>query len=56
MWVLHDALPHFRREAHDYFKTVFSNELIGRNELVSCPKHYPNLTHCDFFLWGLSRL
>nr|CAH7762191.1 unnamed protein product [Callosobruchus chinensis] len=53
MWFMHDgAPPHFRREVRDYLNVTFPNRWIGRNGPVAWPPRSPDLTPCDFFLWG----
>lgn len=53
MWFLQDgAPPHFRREVIEHLNNEFPNRWIGRNGYISWPARSPDLTPCDFFLWG----
>jgi hypothetical protein len=51
------APPHFHREVHEVSNRVFPHWWIGRhgpneNPLLWWPPRSPDLTSCDFFLWG----
>jgi hypothetical protein len=51
------AVPHFHREIHKVLNHVPPQRWIGRhgpneNPLPWWPPSSPDLTPCDFFLWG----
>lgn len=56
MWLLQDgAPPHFRRDVREFLDNTFPNRWIGRNGPVAWPPRSPDLTPCDFFLWGYMK-
>ncbi|KAJ8942137.1 hypothetical protein NQ318_021645 [Aromia moschata] len=53
MWYLHDgAPPHFARQVRDFLNVECPNRWIGRNGPIHWPARSPDLTPCDFYLWG----
>lgn len=55
MWYMHDgAPPHFSVNVRNYLNQVYPNKWIGRGNdaPVNWPPRSPDLTPCDFFLWG----
>lgn len=53
MWFQHDgAPPHYAGSVRDYLDESFHRRWIGRNGFIRWPANSPDLTPCDFFLWG----
>lgn len=53
MWYHHDgAPPHYAHHVRDYLDQTYPNRWIGRGGNISWPARSPDLTPCDFFLWG----
>ena len=55
---LHGAPPHFHRNVRVLLNRVLQQRWIGRaakgdNHLLPWPPRSPDLTPCDFFLWGV---
>jgi hypothetical protein len=55
------APPHFHREVREVLNLVLPRQWIGRhwpndNPLLWWPPWSPDLTPCDFFLWGYVNL
>lgn len=49
----HDgAPPHYAREVRQYLDEQFPSHWIGRGGPVAWPARSPDLTPCDFYLWG----
>lgn len=49
----HDgAPPHYAASVRDYLNAEYENRWIGRGGPVAWPPRSPDLTPCDFFLWG----
>jgi len=51
------APPHHQAQVHDWLNEHFPNRWIGRSSAnliapFSWPPYSPDLTPCDFFLWG----
>lgn len=46
------APPHFANIVRQYLNTEYGNHWIGRQGPVPWPARSPDLTPCDFFLWG----
>ena len=49
------APPHFALDVRDFLNTTFGERWIGRgveDTNLSWPPRSPDLTPCDFFLWG----
>lgn len=51
------APPHFHLDVRDYLNTRLRNRWIGRignhdHDLLPWPPRSPDLTPCDFFIWG----
>lgn len=46
------APPHYAAAVRDYLNTEYGNRWIGRGGPVPWPPRSPDLTPCDFFLWG----
>lgn len=56
MWLLQDgAPPHFNRKVRLFLDQTFPNRWFGRNGPVQWPPRSPDLTPCDFFLWGYMK-
>lgn len=56
MWYLHDGAPcHNTGIVRTWLQNNFPNRWIGRNGPVSWPARSPDLTPCDFFLWGYMK-
>ncbi|KAJ8962876.1 hypothetical protein NQ318_001284 [Aromia moschata] len=55
-WCLHDgAPPHFARQVRDFLNVEHPNRWIGRNGPIHWPARSPDLTPCDFYLWGYMK-
>lgn len=53
MMFMHDgAGPHFALIVRDYLDHYFPDHWIGRGGPIAWPPRSPDLTPCDFFLWG----
>jgi len=55
MFFMHDgAPPHFARAVRNYLNETFAGRWIGRGQEapIQWPARSPDLTPCDFFLWG----
>lgn len=55
MWLMHDgAPPHFTRNVRDHLHLQYPRKWIGRgaDAPIKWPPRSPDLTPCDFFLWG----
>lgn len=53
MWFMHDGAPvHFTRDVRNHLDQNFPERWIGRGSDVLWPPRSPDLTTCDFFLWG----
>jgi len=53
MWFQYDGAPaHCAGIVRDYLNERFSQRWIGRNGFIRWPPTSPNLTPCDYFLWG----
>lgn len=55
MWFMHDgAPPHFSLAVRQYLNTIYPNRWIGRGNdaPIKWPARSPDLTPCDYFLWG----
>ena len=56
-----DGAPsHFHRDVHEYLHAKIPRRWIGRvskndSPLLLWPPRSPDLTPCDFFLWGIVR-
>lgn len=46
------APPHFGRNVRSWLDDTFSGRWIGRRGSTEWPPRSPDLTPCDFFLWG----
>lgn len=46
------ATSHTARVSMNVLNNVFPNRVISRNGAISWPPRSPDLTVCDFFLWG----
>ena len=49
--------PHFHNDVHGYLNDTLAHRWIGRasqdgSPLLPWPPRSPDLTPCDFFLWG----
>ena len=53
LWWIQDGAPCHRTIAVRYLLTaVFNNSIIALNHAIGWPPRSPDLTQCDFFLWG----
>lgn len=53
MWLMQDgARPHIYTPARAYLNNIFSGRVIGERFTNPWPARSPDLTPCDFFLWG----
>lgn len=55
MWFMHDgAPPHFALNVRAFLNRHYPNRWIGRGEdaPIKWPARSPDLTPCDFFVWG----
>ena len=56
MWFQHDGAPaHFSNRARNHLNRSFGARWIGRGGPVAWPPRSPDLTPCDFFLWGTMK-
>lgn len=56
MWMQQDgAPPHNVDEARNFLNVQFPNRWIGRGGPIGWPARSPDLTKCDFFLWGFIK-
>lgn len=46
------APPHVTNEVKHFLRQKFGNRIISRGEDDTWPPRSPDLTPCDFFLWG----
>ena len=46
------APPHYGSDVREYLDTKYPDGWIGRGGKISWPPRSPDLTPCDFFLWG----
>lgn len=51
-WIQDGAPPHRRIIVRDHLKEVFNNRVIALGHDREWPPRSPDLTPCDFFLWG----
>lgn len=49
------APPHWARGVRDFLDRSFPNSWIGRGGPIPWPPRSPDLTPCDFFLWGVVK-
>jgi transposase len=54
IWQQDDAPPHYGRNVREYLDEIFS-EWIGRRGTTEWPPRSPDLTPCDFSLWGILK-
>ena len=53
IWLQMDGAPaHFARRVRGWCDREFPNRWIGRGGPIAWPPRSPDLTACDFFLWG----
>jgi hypothetical protein len=53
VWYMQDGAPcHRRRTVNDYLSEVFQRQVIGIGHDVEWPPRSPDLSLCDFYLWG----
>lgn len=56
MWYLLDGAPaHYAREVVTHLNVAYPDRWIGRNGPVLWPPRSPDLTPCDYFLWGCMK-
>lgn len=46
------APPHFKKDVRQFLSQKFPERVIGRGCDIPWPARSPDLTPCDFFLWG----
>ena len=46
------ARAHIRRDVRDFITQLFDTSTLGERLAVHWPARSPDLTPCDFFLWG----
>lgn len=51
-FMLDGAPPHFSREVRDFLNNTYPDKWIGRGGPIEWPPRSPDLTPCDFYLWG----
>lgn len=49
------ATPHYANTVRDWLNTRFTDKWIGRGGPHHWPARSPDLTPCDFFLWGWAK-
>lgn len=53
IWLQQDGCPaHNARPVQDYLSQTFPERLISTRGIIPWPPRSPDLTPCDFFLWG----
>lgn len=53
VWFVQDGAPaHTARLTHDRLQQLFPGRVVGKGHPVEWPPRSPDLTPCDFFLWG----
>lgn len=56
MWLQHDGAPaHNAADVRQFLQETFPNKWIGRGGPVAWPARSPDITSCDFFLWGFVK-
>lgn len=56
LWYQQDGAPaHNSRNVINYLNLVHDNKVIATNTDVQWPPRSPDLTPCDFFLWGFIK-
>lgn len=53
-WQQNGTTPHFGVEVLEYLNSK-CNEWIGRRGTIKWPASLPDLTPCDFLLWGIVK-
>jgi hypothetical protein len=51
-WMQDGAPAHYRTDVRAYLDAQFPGRWIGRKGPIARPARSPDLTPCDFFLWG----
>ena len=49
------AAPHFHKDVREWLDTTFPERWLGRRGPHKWPARSPDLTPCDFFLWGWAK-
>ena len=49
---LDGAAPHYAKKVREWLDAQFAGRWIGRGGPIGWPARSPDLTPCDFFLWG----
>ena len=52
VFIQHGAPPHFARIVINYLDGQFNRKLTGKGGPIVWPARSPDLTPCDYFLWG----
>lgn len=55
MFMQDGAPPHFARKVREWLDEHFPDRWIGRRGPIEWPPRSPDLTPCDFFLWGFLK-
>jgi len=51
-WQQDGAPPHWALRVRDHLNQIFGTNWIGRDGQIHWPPRSPDLTPCDFFVWG----
>lgn len=54
-WQQDGAPPHWALRVREYLNDIFGEKWIGRDGPIRWPPRSPDLTPCDFFVWGHLR-
>lgn len=56
VWLQQDgATPHTARDTRHFLQQLFPDRLVGAHLTLDWPSHSPDLSMCDFFLWGVVK-
>lgn len=56
VWLQQDgATPHTALLTRQFLQQLFPNHLVGAHLTLDWPSHSPDLSMCDFFLWGVLK-
>ncbi|GFX15777.1 DUF4817 domain-containing protein [Trichonephila clavipes] len=60
IWQQNGALPHWHSSVRNWLNIIAHNQWTDRKEppdkaCITWPPRSPNLTPCDFYLWGLIK-
>src|SRR5207245_994784 len=51
-WMQDGAPPHYSTSVRNFLTETFNEKWIGRQGPIAWPPRSPDLTVCDFWLWG----